>query len=222
SVATDFKSGVAGDLDVFTDLTHGRLAVGFQIHVGISCNLAGHFVAERFETFVARHEVGFAVHFHQHTGFATGSDVLCDNAFTRLAQRLFRRAGSAGFAEIIHRFIHVTLRFDERLLTFHHARAGHLAEFRDVGSSNFSHKNVSLIVESYWLLLSNPDSDYARRCSSAAPPHVRNQAAGAAEAAGAASALTGAASVAGCSSVCLRRLVFDSYSAIALVIVWPI
>ena len=73
-------------------------------------------------------------------GFAAGRNVLGNDAFAGIAQRFLRRAGRAGFAEVVHRFFHVALRFDEGLFTFHHAHAGHFTKFGDVGSSDFSHK----------------------------------------------------------------------------------
>ena len=72
---------------------------------------------------------------------AAGRDVLGDDAFVGFAARLFRRRTRRLFCAECPRRLHVALGFDERLFAIHQARAGHFAEFADLCSSNFSHKN---------------------------------------------------------------------------------
>jgi hypothetical protein len=62
-----------------------------------------------------------------------------DDAFGRGASGFFLGGGGAFFAEPIHGSIVITAAFGTRLFAIHHARAGLLSEFTNLGYGNFSH-----------------------------------------------------------------------------------
>ena len=140
AVAGHFHPRVAGDLDVLANLGHRRFAVGFEVDLGIGGEPLGHVVGEGAEHLVAGDEVGLAVHFHEHAGAAVRGDVLGDDAFAGFAGGDLAGGQGAGLAQDVHGHVDVALGFGERLLAFHHAGAGHSAQFCDECSSNFSHR----------------------------------------------------------------------------------
>ena len=87
-----------GNLNVLADFGHGGDAIGFQVRqAGAGRQLAGDFVGESAEGFVAGDEIGLAIDFHQDAGPGAGLDVLGDDAFLGCARRLFWRRRPAPF-----------------------------------------------------------------------------------------------------------------------------
>ena len=140
-VAVHFHARVPGDFDVLADFGDERRAVGLQVRLGIRGEPFRHVVAKGAERFVARDEIRLAVHLDEHAELSAGRDVLGDGAFPGLARGLHGGGGLAFFAENVHGGVEVAFRFHERAFAIHHARAGHLAEFVHVSSSNLSHTN---------------------------------------------------------------------------------
>ncbi len=139
SVTGNIEAVVAGNLNVFTDLGDDGDAIGFEIDTRVQRNLLGEFIAEGAEGFVLGNEIGFAIHFQQDAGLGAREDVLRDDAFVGGAVRFLGGAGDTFFAENVHGGIHVAGGFSQCLFAIHQACAGHLAEFADGSSSNFSH-----------------------------------------------------------------------------------
>ena len=65
------------------------------------------------ERFGARHEVGLAVHFHDHADFSAGVNVVADEPFARLALRLLRGRGLALLAQDVDGLFNVGGRFHQ-------------------------------------------------------------------------------------------------------------
>ena len=102
---------MAGNLDVLPNLRHRRLALGFQVRLGISRQPLGHFVGERAEQLIARHKIRLAIDFHQHPRPPAGGDVLGDDAFARFPRRYFAGRHRARLAQNIHRRVQVAFGF---------------------------------------------------------------------------------------------------------------
>ena len=88
---------------------------------------------ERAEVVVFRYEVRFRVDLED--DMPAGRRVTADRdaALGGNARRLLVGLRSAGFAQPVARGVEVAVRFDERLLAFHHAGAGALAQLFDHG-----------------------------------------------------------------------------------------
>ncbi len=88
---------------------------------------------ERAEVIVLRDEVGLRVDLEDDVpaGLRVAADR--DAALGRNARGLLVGLRSARFTQPVGRGVDVAVRFDERLLAFHHAGAGALAQFLDQG-----------------------------------------------------------------------------------------
>ena len=87
-------------------------------------NLAG----EVLEVIGARHEIRLAVHFHEHANLAAHVNVAADEPFVRRTARFLGRLGETALAKNGGRLLDVAVRFGQRRLALHHARAGQVAE----------------------------------------------------------------------------------------------
>ena len=76
----------------------------------------------------ARDEVGFAVHLDEDARTSDRRDAVADQPFARRAAGLLRRARQAALAQDGVRLVEVAVGLGQRVLAFHHARAGLVAE----------------------------------------------------------------------------------------------
>ena len=86
------------------------------------------FLHELLEALGAGHEVGLAVHFHEHADLAAHVDVAADHALRRVPAGALGGLGQAALAQHRDRLVHVAAALGEGGLAFHHARAGLLPE----------------------------------------------------------------------------------------------
>ena len=100
-------------------------------------NVHGDLARKALEVLRPRHEVGLAVHLDQDANLAAHVDVAADQPFVGRAAGFLRRLREPALAEDGRRFLHVAVRFGERGLALHHARAGQIAELFHHRSSNF-------------------------------------------------------------------------------------
>jgi hypothetical protein len=143
--------GHATDLDVLAELGDGggaRFLGGFagrqlgrleRFRVACTRGQRGSRdgVGEADEIDVLGDEVGFGVDFDQHRLAARLGDG--DAAFRGNAAGFLVGLGQARLAQEFHRGVDVAAVLAQRLLAFHHAGAGPLAQFLDQGCGDFSH-----------------------------------------------------------------------------------
>jgi hypothetical protein len=91
---------------LLTPHRHGRR--GGDVHRDVAHQL--------LEGVVARHEVGLAVHLHQHADLATHVDVAADRALARLARSALGRLRRALGTQDVDRRLHVAVRLLQRPL----------------------------------------------------------------------------------------------------------
>jgi hypothetical protein len=152
-VGADVVGGVdlhhAADLDVLTQGLHGGGAGfldgaavgqlgslhGFDVGGARCQGGSGDGIDEGLEVVIVGDEVGFRVDFDQHGLAAVLGQA--QTAFGGHAVSLLVGLGGAGLAHGFSSGVDVAVGFGERLLAFHHAGAGALAQFLDQGSSDF-------------------------------------------------------------------------------------
>ena len=78
--------------------------------------------------FVLRHEIGFAIHFHQHADLALQMNVGSDDTFLRRAGGFFPGAGDAFRAQGRFGLLQIAARLSQRAFAIHHAGVGFLPE----------------------------------------------------------------------------------------------
>src|SRR6056297_207348 len=143
------------DLDILTELGDQLLATrldavaGFEIrlrkrcHVVVACGQRqfGHAIGERAEIVVFCDEIGFAVDFDQDCAVcACGLD---DRAFGGNAAGLLVGLGQPALAQVFDCGFDVASGFNQGLLAFHHAGAGALAQFLDLGCGDAHDSSLS-------------------------------------------------------------------------------
>src|SRR5882672_8361497 len=92
----------------------------------------GDIVRKLLERIRARHEIGFAVQFHEHTNLAARVNVAAHEPFAGLALRFLRRGRLAFFAKNLDSFLDVSIGFDKRCST--------IAETSSCSLTKFFHK----------------------------------------------------------------------------------
>ena len=134
-----------GNFDVLADFRDERLAFGFQTGIGIGGQPLRRLLAKRAKQFVARDEIGLAVHFHQHAELSAVRDILGDGALLRFAHGFHGGGGPAFFTQNVHGGAEVALRLGQRLFAIHHAHARHFTKPGNIGSSNLRHIKKSVV-----------------------------------------------------------------------------
>ena len=86
---------------------------------------------EAAKILLARHEVGFAIHFGHRGGESVGGPFDHDDALSRDTRGLLVRFGQALAPHEIGGSVEVAPRLHQRLLAFHHAGARALAQLFD-------------------------------------------------------------------------------------------
>src|SRR5262249_30156893 len=94
------------------------------------------------EVGVLGHEVGLAVHFHHRGQLAVRRQVSADDPLGRDARSRLARLGAALDAQQLFGFLEVAVGFLQRLLAFHHAETGHLAQFLHNACGNCRHASL--------------------------------------------------------------------------------
>jgi hypothetical protein len=83
---------------------------------------------ERLEILGARHEVGLAVHLHEHADLAAHVDVAADDAVARGAAGALRGRRESLLAEVLDRLLLVAAGLLQGGLALHHPRARLVAQ----------------------------------------------------------------------------------------------
>ena len=94
-----------------------------------------------FEFVRLGHEIGLAVHFHQHANLAAHVDVAIHDAFGGDAALLLSGGGQTLFAQEVDGLVHIAARFLQRALAVHHAGARALAQLFNNFCTDF-HRNT--------------------------------------------------------------------------------
>src|SRR6266478_2278934 len=96
----------------------------------IECgDVHGDVVAQLLKGFRARHEIRFAVYFHNHADFSAGVNVVAHQPLAGFALGLFRGGGLALFPQNVDGLLHVAGGFHQRRAAIAEAGAGALAQF---------------------------------------------------------------------------------------------
>ena len=115
-ISFSFSIAAAGDVFLADELRIGRRDVHRD-------------VAHQFLKIVrAGHEIGLAVHFHQHAQLRAGVNVGTDQSLLRGARGLLAGRRDAALAQHHFGFGDIALRFGESALALHHSGSGALAE----------------------------------------------------------------------------------------------
>ena len=118
----------AGDFLLFFEHVRRHIFPAEILRIGRR-DVHGEIVHQFLEIVGARHEIRFAVDFHQHAELAAGVDVAADQALLGGARGLLAGRRDAVLAQHDFGFADVALGFHQGLLALHHAGAGTLAEF---------------------------------------------------------------------------------------------
>ena len=129
-------------MNVLADLGDLQGAEFLEIHPGVIGQFLCDFDAKCLKGLVLGHEIGFAVDLHEHADFASGLQMLGDDALVGFAAGLLDRDVRVFLANDVHGGLKVAIGFGERLLAVHHAGVGHAAKFGDVGCFDISHNRV--------------------------------------------------------------------------------
>src|SRR6056297_232449 len=145
----------AANLDVLAQLGHQLLATRLDAVAGFKLGLAkcrdvvvargerqiGHAVGKGAEIIVLGNEVRFAVDLDQHCTAGVGGFDNC--AFGGYPPGLLVGLGQPALAQMFDCGLDVAAGFNQRLLAFHHAGAGALAQFLDLGCGNTHDSSLS-------------------------------------------------------------------------------
>ena len=108
----------------------GRILLGHGL-----CRVLG----KSHEIVVLCHEIGLAVNLDHRTGLGIRGDVRSDHAFSGNARSSLAGLGATLDAQQFFRGLGVAVSLDQRLLAFHHAEAGRLAQLLHHACGNFRH-----------------------------------------------------------------------------------
>ena len=120
-----------------------RLAERVDVRDAFRCGQFGHRLDKAGEICILRHEVGFAVDFDQRAQLAVGRHVNADRTFGSDPAGHLARLGAALDAQQVLGLLHVAAGFFQRLLAFHHAEPGALAQFLDHACGDFRHFSLA-------------------------------------------------------------------------------
>jgi hypothetical protein len=105
-------------------------------------DLRQHVLHQLLEVRGAGDEVRFAVHFDERARGVVGRQPLANQAFVGRSSGFFRGTRQAALAQNGVRLVEVAIRFAQRVLAFHHPRAGLVAELLHVCGGDRRHKHL--------------------------------------------------------------------------------
>src|SRR5246127_1513411 len=91
-------------------------------------NMHRHVVAKALKILRARHEIAFAIHFHQHADLSPRMNIRADKPFGRGALCFLRRRRLSLLAKNVDGLLHVSLRFNQGFAACGEARARAVAQ----------------------------------------------------------------------------------------------